>query len=170
MVVIQPRSMTIDFRSLGFLLIVFSAILLILLSFVKIDVDAQSAFLCEQFSESNTDMQQCPVHTSNISWVILAAFGIAFFMLGLGIYMIFMSQSSEATKKEFKQIDLKKFSPDERKIYEALKNKDGSLYQSDLIRETGFSKAKVTRTLDRMEMKDIVERKRRGMANLIVLK
>ena len=51
-----------------------------------------------------------------------------------------------------------------------IKNKDGSAYQTDLIKETGFSKVKISRVLDRLEAKDILERKRRGMTNIIVLK
>ena len=52
----------------------------------------------------------------------------------------------------------------------ALKTTEGSAYQSDLIKATGYSKVKVTRILDKMESKGIVERKRRGMANIIVMK
>ena len=65
---------------------------------------------------------------------------------------------------------MSKLGDEEKKIYEILKNKNGSAYQTDLIRETGFSKVKVTRILDRLETKDIFERKRRGMTNIIVLK
>ena len=55
-------------------------------------------------------------------------------------------------------------------MYDIIKGKNGSAYQSDLIKETGFSKVKVTRILDKMETADIIERKRRGMTNIIVLK
>jgi uncharacterized membrane protein len=44
------------------------------------------------------------------------------------------------------------------------------MYQSDLIKETEFSKVKITRILDKMESKDVIDRKRRGMTNIIVLK
>jgi uncharacterized membrane protein len=144
---------------------------LIIINFVKIDTDKQAAFLCEKFHENQLDMQQCPAHKSNTSWLLAFAFGISFLMLGIGIYLLFVPKTaSEKLKKDFKQIDLSKLSEEEKKIYEIIKNKGGSVYQTDLIKETGFSKVKVTRILDRLETKDILERKRRGMTNIIVLK
>ena len=71
---------------------------------------------------------------------------------------------------QFQKVDLSKLDEEEIKIYELLKKSEGSVYQSDLVRETGISKVRITRILDRMETKRILERKRRGMANLVVLK
>ncbi|MBI5072205.1 MarR family transcriptional regulator, partial [Candidatus Woesearchaeota archaeon] len=65
---------------------------------------------------------------------------------------------------------LSKLDEDEKKIYELLKKSNGSVYQTDIIKETGYSKVKITRILDKMELAQIVERKRRGMTNIIVLK
>jgi len=157
-------------KNLAYLLIGFSLILLFVLTFVKSDIDNQSAFLCEKFHENQLDMQQCPAHKSNVSWLMVAAFGIAFLILGTGIYMLFARKQPEEPKKDFRQIDLARLSDDEKKIYDAIKSKDGSAYQSDLIKETGFSKVKITRVLDRLEAKGAVERKRRGMTNIVVLK
>jgi len=39
-----------------------------------------------------------------------------------------------------------------------------------LIEKTGFGKAKMTRIIDRLEGRCFVERKRRGMTNIVVLK
>ena len=57
-----------------------------------------------------------------------------------------------------------------KKIYDILVKADGSAFQSDLIKETGFSKVKVSRILDKLETKKILERRRRGLANIVVLK
>ncbi|MBS3113769.1 hypothetical protein J4448_01585 [Candidatus Woesearchaeota archaeon] len=158
-------------KTIGYLLIGFSAILILILAFVKADVDEQAAFLCEKFHESNLDMQQCPAHKSNISWLITLAFGISFLILGVSLYLLFMHKSfKEESKKEFKQADLSKLNEEEKRVYIIIKEKEGSAYQSDLMKETGFSKVKVTRILDKLETKDILERKRRGMTNIIVLK
>lgn len=59
---------------------------------------------------------------------------------------------------------------DAKKVVAVLREKGGSAFQSDVIRETGYSKVKVSRILDRMEHGGLVERKRRGMANLVVIK
>ncbi|MBI4983154.1 MarR family transcriptional regulator [Candidatus Woesearchaeota archaeon] len=46
----------------------------------------------------------------------------------------------------------------------------GSAYQSDLIKETRLTKVKVTRILDKLEGRGLIERKRRGMTNIVILK
>lgn len=163
-------------KILGYSLIVFSIILFIVLASIKAQIDTESAFICEKFHENKLDISQCPVHQANslwnkISWMILIAFGIDFLIFGTGVYLAFFYKlPSKELKKEFKQIDLSKLSDEEKNIYEIIRNKDGSAYQTDLIKETGFSKVKITRILDKLETKDILERKRRGMTNIIVLK
>ena len=160
-----------NFKTLGIILTSLSLILLFVLTIVKIDFDNQSSFLCEKFHENRLDMNQCPAHKSNASWMFTIAYGISFLMLGAGLYLIFMfKQIPEETKKEFRQIDLTKLDEEEKKIYEIIKSKGGSAYQNDLIKETEFTKVKITRILDKLEMSNILERKRRGMTNLVVLK
>ena len=74
-------------------------------------------------------------------------------------------------KDEKKQaIDFSKLDEKERKVYELLKQNQGSMYQSDLIKQTEFSKVQMTRILDKMAGKGIVDVKRRGMTNIIVLR
>ena len=58
---------------------------------------------------------------------------------------------------------------DEKLVFGMVSRK-GSMYQGDILKETGFSKVKVSRVLDGLEKKELVERKRRGMANLVVVK
>ena len=48
--------------------------------------------------------------------------------------------------------------------------KQKTVFQADLIEQTEFGKAKMTRILDRLEGKGYIERKRRGMTNVVVLK
>jgi uncharacterized membrane protein len=54
-------------------------------------------------------------------------------------------------------------------IYEAVLEADGVLAQSEVVERTDFSKATVSRALDSLETKDLVERKRRGMGNVVLL-
>jgi len=163
--------MTHNLKNLGAVLVGFSLILLFVLTFVKINSDEQGALLCDAFQENQLDMSECPAHKSSNSWTILLAFGIGFVMLGIGVYMLFMPKSAVLdTKKEFQQVDMSKLDEDEKRIYGLVKEKNGSAYQSDIIKDTGFSKVKITRILDKMETSGILERKRRGMTNIIVLK
>ncbi len=46
----------------------------------------------------------------------------------------------------------------------------GSALQSELVDKTSLGKVKVTRVLDSLEVKGLIERRRRGMTNVVVLK
>jgi len=157
-------------KNIGLILAGVSIVLIMILTIVKIDVDRQNTLLCQKFHEQGLDVTQSPSHKGNISWMILSAFGVAFLMLGTGIYMLFFLKQAVMTKKEFKNVDLSKLDEEEEKIYGIIREKEGSAYQTDLIKETGYSKVKITRILDKLESRDILERKRRGMTNIIVLK
>ena len=161
-------------KGIGFAIIVLSILLISVLTFVKINVDEQEAFLCEEVhKDPEIDIQECPAHESNNSWLLLLAFGVAALALTLGIIMLISNDkqnNTEVTEKPLAEIDISKLNEEEKKIYEIIKEKGGSAYQSDLIKETEFSKVKITRILDRMEQRKILDRHRRGMANLIVLK
>lgn len=59
---------------------------------------------------------------------------------------------------------------DERKIYELILNNDGVIFQSKLVEISGMPKSTVSLILDRLEAKGLVERRRRGMSNIVILK
>jgi len=71
--------------------------------------------------------------------------------------------------KEEKEENLKLLDREEKIIYQILM-KEGSIFQADLVEKSGFNKVKVTRILDRLEGKQLIERKRRGMNNIVILK
>ncbi len=162
---------SLNHKTVGVLLLLLSISLFIILSFVKTDVDERDAELCTVYHESQKDMAACPAHTSNTSWFILVAFGIAL-LIGLsGLLLLLLSFGGEkSVEKKEEAIDVSKLDDDEKRIYELLKLKDGSMYQSDLIKETEFSKVKTTRILDKLEGKKVIDRKRRGMTNIVILK
>jgi uncharacterized membrane protein len=72
-------------------------------------------------------------------------------------------------KKEWGEIAIS-LKDDEKKIYEMILDSDGIILQSELTEKTGFSKPKVSRGLETLEIKDLIERKRRGMSNIVILK
>jgi DNA-binding transcriptional ArsR family regulator len=57
----------------------------------------------------------------------------------------------------------------ERVVYETILEADGVLPQADIVDRTDLSKATVSRALDSLETKDLVERKRRGIGNVVLL-
>lgn len=154
-------------KTVGILLIGFSVALLVLLGFVKMDMDRKDVFLCEAVeADPEVSMEECPAHTSKSSWVLMVAFGIVFAILIAGVVLAFMRPHVHEAVK----VDYSKLEGDEKRIVELLKQHDSSMYQSDLLKELGFSKVKMTRVLDRLESKKIIDRKRRGMTNLVVLR
>lgn len=58
---------------------------------------------------------------------------------------------------------------DEREIYQLIYNTKGEILQKDII-VSDFSRAKVTRLLDYLENRGLIERKSYGMTNKVVLK
>jgi uncharacterized membrane protein len=59
---------------------------------------------------------------------------------------------------------------DEKRIYQLIADSNGAIFQSEIVEKTGLSKVKVTRTLDKLESRLYIERRRRGLTNIIVLK
>ncbi len=159
-------------KALGAVIVVLSLVLLAALAFVKANTDTQAASLCGFYQKENLNMENCPAHKSSTSWLITVLFGMGFAVLGIGAYLVFAGENISAAKaqKHAANVDTDKMGEEEKKVFEALKQGSGSAYQSDLIKETGLSKVRVTRVLDKLESKGLVERKRRGMTNIVVLK
>jgi len=124
----------------------------------------------------------CPMWGSlraqtNISLVIML------FVILIGIYMIFWSREEKIITRTVKEqikpkeitIDnfnkvMQKLKKDEKFILEKIIEAEGTIFQSELVDKTEYSKVKVTRILDKLEGRDIIERKRRGMTNVVILK
>lgn len=105
-----------------------------------------------------------PLTFSLINTVFLMLFSI----VGTFCFVYFVSDFSKAvslSKKQKLTVDL--LSGDEKKMYLFVLEK-GDCLQKDLIYELGFSKAKVTRVLDKLERKKILVRVSYGKTNKIV--
>ena len=59
---------------------------------------------------------------------------------------------------------------DQQHIYQTILDADGLIPQSDIVEKTGLSKSNVSRTLDILESMGLIEKRRRGMGNIILLK
>ncbi len=103
---------------------------------------------------------------------------IASVILGVsGTYLLFFDSVEkpagelvlEERKKRWKET-AKTLKEDEQKIYQTIIEAGGIIEQSELPEKTGISKASVSRALDLLESKGLVERRRRGMGNIVLLK
>jgi len=110
---------------------------------------------------------------------------IMIFIVIIGLYLIFFGKEEKIitkikkikeqvnpkkiSKDNYKKI-IKNLSKDEKLVFENVINSEGTIFQSDLTEKTGLNKVKITRILDRLEGKGLIERKRRGMTNIVILK
>ncbi|MBR9704798.1 MarR family transcriptional regulator [Candidatus Pacearchaeota archaeon] len=108
--------------------------------------------------------------------------GLAALIAILGIYLYFSKPEEKIIIKKIKHHhnnnEVKKFNPkmlnalntDEKEIMNLILKNKGNMYQSKLVQFTDFNKVKITRILDGLEGKGLIERKRRGMTNMVILK
>jgi len=122
---------------------------------------------------------QCPfLELEKISPLFYLGISGIVLLVIFSIYLIIKSDAKEKIKskseesKHESQIKSEELNlnSEEQKIYDLIKEADGSIFQSELVDKTGLSKVKVTRILDKLEGKKIIERKRRGMTNIVILK
>ncbi|MFZ8830180.1 MAG: helix-turn-helix transcriptional regulator [Candidatus Aenigmatarchaeota archaeon] len=132
----------------------------------------------------------CPMGTACPMWATIefqtnVSIAIMVLVVAIGMYFIFFGdevrvitkvkrvkpkvEMKKVSKDSYKEI-FNKLSPDERTVLEKVIDAEGAIFQSELIEKTKFSKAKVTRILDKLEANGLIERKRKGMSNIVVLK
>jgi len=61
-------------------------------------------------------------------------------------------------------------SPDENKIMKTIAEAGGEIEQDEIVEKTGFSKAKISTHLTKLEKRKLIEKKRYGRKNIIQLK
>jgi hypothetical protein len=136
-------------------------------------------------STSCTHGPICPMWgtISTQSWISLSLAGLVFV---IGLFFIFAKENEKIivkrinnsvkqenrlkiTQKKFNEEELKLLDKDEKTIVELIIKENGTMFQSDIVDKTGFNKVKVTRILDGLEGRGLIERKRRGLSNIIIL-
>ncbi|MFH1439213.1 MAG: MarR family transcriptional regulator [Candidatus Woesearchaeota archaeon] len=110
---------------------------------------------------------------------------IMIFVIVIGLYLIFFGKEEKIVREiktikeqiEPRNITLEnyekfmhKLNPDEKGILTRIIESKGTIFQSEIVEKTDFSKVKITRVLDKLEGMGIIERKRRGMTNVVILK
>ncbi|MFH1403949.1 MAG: hypothetical protein ABIH11_06760 [Candidatus Altiarchaeota archaeon] len=94
-----------------------------------------------------------------------------FILLFIGIYIFAKKEpATTSDRKEKWSEKLSTLDADEKVVFTLLMESDGTLFQSEIVEKTGLSKVKVTRILDKLESRMMVERRRRGLTNIVVIK
>jgi hypothetical protein len=103
--------------------------------------------------------------------------GVSCFVMGSSLAYLWLIDRNEPVltgaselKRQWDELLEKLSNPDEKRIVSLIIDEGGTIFQSQLVDRSGYSKSKVSLILDRLEAKKILERKRRGMSNAIVLK
>ena len=118
----------------------------------------------------------CPMYDTlstqtNLSLALagLVALVAVFLILQKPQEKIIIKTKTIEKRRLLKKIDTSDLRSEEKKILGIIQE-NKTIFQADLIEKTEMGKAKITRILDRLEGKGFVERKRRGMTNVVVLK
>lgn len=109
------------------------------------------------------------------TYVSLAIAGL---VLVIGLFLIFAKENETIIMKtktltkieKKKPLDLSKLDKQEKEAVKLIQQENGTIFQADLMERLGIGKVGMTRLLDKLEAKQIIERKRRGMNNVIVLR
>ena len=107
----------------------------------------------------------------------LVVIGLSSFVLGSSlVYLLQVDKNNESqtkislVKEKWDKLLGELSDSDEKVIVRIVIDDGGTIFQSQLVEKSGFSKSKVSLILDKLEARRILERKRRGMTNVVVLK
>ena len=115
----------------------------------------------------------CPMNIT-INQQTYLALSIVGILIVFALVLIFTKPREKIIIKKIKEkrkkIDKTKLDQNEKKVIELLEQENGAIFQSTLKERLGIGKVGITRLLDKLEAKQLIERKRRGMNNIVVLK
>ena len=105
------------------------------------------------------------------TWISAAIAGL---ILLIGVFFIFAKEPEKIVIKKLKEkkkaIDMSSLDREEKIAVRIIQEENGAVFQSTLMEKLNIGKVGMTRLIDKLEAKQIVERKRRGMNNIVVLK
>lgn len=156
-------------KYVGFIMLGISAVIVAIIFLFQNAMREMVALSCGG-DHGNT----CPMYVT-ITQQTYLAIAIVGIVVIIGLVLIFTKPKEKIIikkvkeRKQKKKIDLHGFRQDEKDVFK-LVQVNGTIFQANLIEETGFTKAKMTRVLDKLEGHELIERKRRGLTNVVVLK
>ncbi|HPA49225.1 MAG TPA: MarR family transcriptional regulator [Methanofastidiosum sp.] len=155
--------------------------------FLIIFVAMLMGFIIYAFNRAMTEIvnascehgSSCPMW-GTIDFQTNVSIAIMSFVIIIGLYLIFFGkEEKKITEEEIRNISIKKenyeevlktLTDEEKTVFESIIDSNGTIFQSDLTDKTNFNKVKVTRILDKLEGRGLIERRRRGMTNVVIIK
>jgi GTP-sensing pleiotropic transcriptional regulator CodY len=134
--------------------------------FIKVMAPSSVQFVIEG---NIVELNQVPSIYSTLDVLLI---GASCFVLGASLVYLMRADSVEAQTEhgDWDQLIEGLTGEDERMIVQIIADEGGTLFQSQLVERSGFSKSKVSIVLDRLEARGLLERRRHGMSNAVVLK
>ncbi len=159
-------------KQIGILLIGIAVIMLIVVLLFKSSLETYLYTSCPLLH--NTGANECPA-TKTLNQQSYLAYTLVAIIALVGVILTVMKPEQKIIIKRIKtqekkqEINTADLTKEEKQIVKILQE-EKTLFQGDLIEKTQFGKAKITRILDKLENRQIIERKRRGLTNIVVLK
>ena len=157
-----------DNKNVGYIILGISLLLVIIVLLFQsalTEIVAQSCDMDHAIS--------CPME-STVNQQTYLALSIVGLLVVIGFVLIFTKPKEKVIikriKEKKKKLNLEKLDRDEKKVINLLLKENGAVFQKTLMEELEIGKVKITRLLDKLEAKQLVERKRRGMNNIVVMK
>jgi uncharacterized membrane protein len=160
-------------RNVGWLIVGISVFIFIIIAIFNFGLKQIVSTTC-------THGTSCSMYqTISIQTWISIAIAMVVFMIGLFFIIskeneriIFKKIRPEMSLKfaKFDKKSLKKLDVEKRKIMQLILDNNNSIFQSELVSKSGFSKVRITRILDGLESQGLIERKRRGMTNVVMIR
>lgn len=153
-------------RNVGFLIIGISGVIVLIILLFNWGMKNILGITCSHGPS-------CSMYTT-LAVQTYISLAIALLVFVIGAFLVFAKESERIVVKTLrpqrKKLNLEGLNEEERKIIEILQKENGAIFQSSLMELLGVGKVKITRLLDKLEAKELIERKRRGMNNIVVLR
>lgn len=156
-------------RQIGFAMVAFAVMNLFVIFSLVDEVRQLNTIVCSNYSLPSSIypfINNIPI-SAMIGIIIDVCLGF------LGLFLILSEKHSKRIESErqdkWKKV-VKELSGEDKLLYEIIGNSGGFIYQSELVEKSGMNKVRVTRILDKLEARGLIERKRRGMTNAVTLK
>jgi hypothetical protein len=151
-------------KNVGILIVAIAIILTIIIFTFNISMKSIVSQSCSHGPECT--MYETIATQTNISLVVTG------FILFIGLFIMFSKPETKTIikKEKAKKVNTTGLNEEELGVVKLLRKENKAMFQRDLMEKLEIGKVKTTRLLDKLESKQIIERKRRGMNNIIVLK
>lgn len=150
---------------IGIIVIILAlALTVVLVLFTQSKVETADSTCGMDMSTGST----CP-HRGNLPYESYLGGLVVLGLLAIGGYSIWLSKQNMKIDSELKQ-KVSKLPVEEKQVYDLIVAQDGAAFQSEIVEKSKLDKVKVSRLLDKLEGRGLIERRRRGMTNLVIVK